>query len=111
VIQGSEGERLRFNVDTGLLILEREAEYRAGRISASGLFIFQLETISRNRLGYDGGIKAMHGDPYYNTDWRAFLLTLKEQLGLFDMADIIFAPVRNSTSRSYVEPTPTMSRP
>src|SRR5215218_5128769 len=73
VLQGTEDDRLRFSVDTGLLILEREAEYRAGRVSPAGLFVFQFEALSRNRLGYDGGIRAMRGDSYYDADWREFL--------------------------------------
>jgi hypothetical protein len=91
VLQGTEDDRLRFNADTGLLILQREAEYRAGRVSPAGLFVFQFETISRNRLGYDPGLRAMQADPYYDADWRRFLDDIKQQLGLLDFADIVFS--------------------
>lgn len=91
VLQATELERLRFGVETGLLILEREAEYRAGAVSPAGLFIFQFEAISRNRLGYEGGVRAMAGDGYYDADWRAFLGGLMGQLGLVDFPDILYA--------------------
>jgi len=91
VLQGAEDERLKFSLDTGLLILEREATYRAGQISPAGLFVFQFETISRNKLGYEPGLRAMRDDPYYDADWREFLDSLKQQLGLVDFADILYA--------------------
>lgn len=90
VLQGTEDERLKFSVETGLLILEREAEYRAGRVSPAGLFVFQFETLSRNRLGYDFGIRAMRGDSYYDADWREFLDMVRHQLGLIDFADLLY---------------------
>src|SRR5438477_8123928 len=52
VIRGTEEETMRFSADTALLVLEREAEYRAGRVSPAGLFIYQFEVLCRNRLGY-----------------------------------------------------------
>jgi hypothetical protein len=91
ILQGAEDERLKFSIETGLLILEREATYRAGNVSPAGLFVFQFETISRNKLGYEAGLRAMRDDAYYNPDWREFLDSLKQQLGLVDFADIIYA--------------------
>src|SRR5438128_7967529 len=41
IIQQTEEEKLRFSIETGLLILEREAKYRAGEVSPAGLFTFQ----------------------------------------------------------------------
>src|SRR5713101_6355978 len=43
VVEQTETDNLRFSIDTGLLVLEREAEYRAGQVSAPGLFVYQLE--------------------------------------------------------------------
>ncbi|MFQ3592147.1 MAG: hypothetical protein SNJ82_03030 [Gemmataceae bacterium] len=91
VLQGAEDERLKFSIETALLILEREATYRAGNVSPAGLFVFQFETISRNKLGYEMGLRAMRDDAYYDADWREFLDTLKQQLGLVDFADILYA--------------------
>ena len=63
VVSNAEAENLRFATETALTILEKEALYKAGGASASGLFVFQFECISRHRLGYDGGLPAMAGDP------------------------------------------------
>src|SRR5262249_23399160 len=38
IIRQTEEEGLRFNMDTALLILEREADYRAKQVSRPGLF-------------------------------------------------------------------------
>jgi hypothetical protein len=56
VIHESENERLRFDLRIGLEILRREAEYRAEAPTRQGLFLYQFEAISRNRLGYDRGL-------------------------------------------------------
>lgn len=91
VVQGSEEEARRFSTELALLVLEREAQFRAGSISKAGLFIYQFEALCRNRLGYDGGLKAMQADPFYDDDWRAFFEMVKVQLGLIDFADIVYA--------------------
>ena len=53
----------RFSMDTALLVLEREATYRASNPTRPGLFVYQFETICRNRLGYWDGLTAMSEDP------------------------------------------------
>ena len=56
----------------------------------SGLFFFQFECVSRNRLGYDAGLKAMSTDPVYDELWSTWLSRLRDQVGLVDTADLIF---------------------
>jgi hypothetical protein len=90
VMSQAEEDRRRFGMETALLVLEREAHYRAGPWTAPGLFVYQLETISRNRMGYDQGLRAMAEDPFYNADWRAYLETVRRQLGLVDFADLVY---------------------
>src|SRR5262245_6389800 len=51
VIAQAEKAGLRFSLPTALLVLEREANYRAGSVTPAGLFVYQFETLSRNRLG------------------------------------------------------------
>src|SRR3569623_551631 len=91
VIEGSEDPTRRFSIDQGLLALERAAEFRAGRVSPAGLFVYQFEVVSRNRLGYDAGLVAMRGDPGYDDGWREFLDIVKRQLGHVDFSDLIYA--------------------
>src|SRR3954451_11952261 len=45
VLAGTEDETRRFNIDMALLVLEREAEYRAGTPTLAGLFVYQFETL------------------------------------------------------------------
>ena len=90
VVSNAEAENLRFATETALTILEKEALYKAGGASASGLFVFQFECISRHRLGYDGGLPAMAGDPLYDDLWRQFLQDLRYQVGLIDFADLLY---------------------
>ena len=63
VIGEAETEDGRFDFRIALEILEREAEYRAEGASLQGIFLYQFETLCRNRLGYDQGLEAMAGDP------------------------------------------------
>src|SRR5689334_22465594 len=45
VVRGTEDAALRFNVDAGLLVLGREAEYRAADPPPAGLFVYQFEVL------------------------------------------------------------------
>ncbi len=90
VIQRTEQEHLRFSLETGLLILEREAEYRAGQPTAPGLFVYQFEVLCRNRLGYDEGLACLANDPFYDDRWRDYLGLVRRQIGAVDFADLIF---------------------
>jgi hypothetical protein len=88
VVNQSESDLSRFSMDQALLILEREAKFKAEGLPA--LFVFQFEALSRNRLGYTRGLAAMAGDPFYTEDWIDYILTLRTRLGDVDFADLIF---------------------
>jgi len=90
VVAQAEADLSRFPMEQALLILEREAEYKAKGPSLAGLFIYQFESLSRNRLGYNKGLAAMADDPMYDEDWREYILTLRARLGDVDFADLIF---------------------
>lgn len=95
VIQEAESERGKFDLRVGLLVLAREAEYRGGRFENStptpqGLFLYQFEVLCRNRLGYDHGIAAIAADPAFDAAWREWILTLRRQVGMVDLADLIY---------------------
>jgi hypothetical protein len=90
IVRGTEEENRRFSTDAGLLVLQREAEYRAGSPTRPGLFVYQFEVLCRNRLGYDGGLAAMEHDPFYDADWHDFLGMTRRQVGLVDFADIVY---------------------
>jgi hypothetical protein len=90
VVRMTELAAHRFNTETALLILEREAQYRAGQPTLPGLFAYQFETLSRNRLGYDEGLSAMSADPFYDAAWRDYLGMVRSQVGVLDFADLIY---------------------
>jgi hypothetical protein len=90
VIGESENERSRFDFVVALKILEREAEYRAGTPTPQAIFLYQFEALSRNRLGYDKGLEAIAGDPIFDDAWREWILTVRRQVGLIDLADLIY---------------------
>ncbi len=90
VIRQTEDESRRFNIETALLILEREAQYRSGSPTRPGLFTYQFEAISRNRLGYDEGLASMADDPFYDSDWMEFLEFVRRQVGIVDFTDMIY---------------------
>jgi hypothetical protein len=97
IIENTEIENRRFSIETALLVLEREAEYRAAQPTPAGLFIYQLEVLSRNRLGYDEGLQSMMADPLYDADWTQHFDLVRRQLGLIEFGDLIYV-----RSESYV---------
>ena len=56
----------------------------------SGFFFFQFESLARNRLGYDAGLTAMSKDPVFNDQWSKWMLDLRANVGLVDLADLLF---------------------
>lgn len=71
-------------------VLKREAEYRAKGFSRQGLFLYQFETLCRNRLRYDPGLLAISEDPAYDSDWQKWILIIRRQVGIIDFADMIY---------------------
>jgi hypothetical protein len=90
VMAEAENERQRFDLRIGLEVLRREAKYRAEGATRQGLFLYQLEVLCRNRMGYDYGLEAVAGDPAYDEAWRNWILTVRRQIGIIDLADLIF---------------------
>lgn len=91
VIEQAEAEGLRFSMETALVLLEREAAYKAGPLTPAGLFVYQFEALSRNRLGYQHGLECMRADPLYDADWQGFLDMVRAQLGVVDFGDLVYA--------------------
>jgi len=90
VVGEAERETGRFDFRIALEVLQREAEYRAKEPSPAGMFVFQFETLCRNRLGYDRGLESIAGDPIYDEGWREWILTVRRQIGLIDFADMLY---------------------
>jgi hypothetical protein len=90
VVEQAEDPRNRFSIDVALLVLEREAKYRSETPTPQGLFVYQFETLSRNRLGYDEGLRNMEADPFYDATWKGYLDFVRRQVGAVDFADLVY---------------------
>lgn len=90
VVAEAEDERGRLDMITGLEILRREAEYRARGASPQGVFLYQFESLCRNRLRYDPGLLAVSQDPIFDAAWSQWILNVRRQIGLIDLADMIY---------------------
>ena len=90
VITQAEYEGGRFDIRTALAILEREAAYRGEGATPQGLFFYRFECLSRNRLDYGHGLEAVADDAAFDDDWRSWIHTVSRQVGLIDLADLVF---------------------
>lgn len=90
VISEAENDRSRFDMTLALKILAGEARYRADGVTKQGLFLYEFESIARNRLGYDRGLEAIAGDPLFDEHWKQWILLVRHQVGLVDFADLIY---------------------
>jgi len=103
VMGEAESDVRRFDLRVGLEILALEANYRAEGATRQGLFLYQLEVLSRNRLGYDAGLEAVAGDPAFDASWRNWIQTVRRQIGIVDLADLLFVRSEFYHERKAVE--------
>ena len=101
VMSEAEDEEGRFDLRTALLILEREAQYLAETGTPEGLFFYRFECLSRNRLDYMRGLSATAADDIFNDDWKNWITMVSRQVGLIDLADLIYVRSADSDSPSY----------
>ena len=103
LIQEAEEEGGRFDIRTAVEILQCEVEYRASDPSPAGLFLFQFETLCRNRLKYDQGLKAISQDSCFNSDWQSWILIVRRQMGIVDFADMVYVRSKHYYHRRFGE--------
>jgi hypothetical protein len=90
VVNQAETARQKFEIGTAFLVLEREAAYKAAGVTQAGLYVYQLETITRNRLGYLPGLEAMAADPHYDPLWREYIAFVRRQMGDIDLGQLVY---------------------
>jgi len=90
VIRQAETAGLKFSMPTALLVLEREAAYKAEAPTRPGLFVYQFETITRNRLGYLDGLAAAAADPHYDPAWAEYIDFVRRQVGVIDFGELLY---------------------
>ncbi len=114
VIKQSEEDNRKFSAATAMIVLEREALYRANNPTKPGLFVYQFETVCRNRLGYDDGLWAMENDPMYDADWREYFRTVRKSVGIVEFAELVYLRSENyladmrRTQPDYLPPVPPL---
>jgi hypothetical protein len=95
VLAQSESDTNRLTFEQATMILEREATYRATEPTPAGLFVFQIEALSRNRLGYLEGLRRMSQDGAFDEDWCEYFELVRHQLGERELPELVF--VRSET--------------
>ncbi|MFO0936502.1 MAG: hypothetical protein U0798_08335 [Gemmataceae bacterium] len=90
LVRQAEDERSRLTMTAAFMALEREATYKASQPTQAGLFVYQFETIARNRLSYDEGLAASAADPFYSKDWKDYLELVRIQVGAVDFCDLVY---------------------
>lgn len=90
VMKEAERDDGKFDYLIALQILEKEAHCRAEKMIPQGMFLYQFEALSRNRLKYEEGLEAISRDPVFDEAWSEWILLLRRQLGLLDFAEMIF---------------------
>ena len=110
IIEAAEDERGRFDMRVAVDVLRYEAAYRSKDATAPGLFLYQFETLARNRLRYDSGLEAVSRDTMYDDAWREWILTVRRQIGIVDLADMIYVRsedyIRRRTQPALPPPEP-----
>lgn len=91
IMAKAEDETVKFDLLIALKILQHEVEYRStDNVTSSGLFLFQFECLSRNRLGYHDGIQSIADDPQFESEWRDWILWMRQQLGAAEFCDFLY---------------------
>ena len=90
LVSEAENDRGRFDMQLAFLILEKEALLRSQNVSPVTMFLFQFESICRNRLNYDLGLTAMSRDPICDATWASWILDIRHKIGIVDIADLVY---------------------
>jgi hypothetical protein len=90
LVRQAEEPRTRFTTLGALQVMEQEARYKSETPTHAGLFVFQFESISRNRLGFDDGLRAVEGDPFYPKIWQEYVDVVRRKVGVFDFCDLVY---------------------
>ncbi len=90
IIESAEEERGRFDMNTALLVLEHEAQFRSESSDPASFFFYHFEAICRNRLDYDYGLMAISKDPIYDDSWKNWIQKVRHQIGIVDLADLVY---------------------
>ncbi len=106
LVSQAETDTGRFTMQAALQSLEAEATYRVSGATPQGMFFYQFEVLCRSRLNYDKGLTAISGDPMFDATWTKWILMLRAQIGLVDLADLLFLASEEYRERLVVADEP-----
>jgi hypothetical protein len=52
--------------------------------------VYEFEVLSRNRLGYEEGLRAMQQDGFFDDAWRDYVETVRRSIGEVEFADLVY---------------------
>ena len=90
VVGEAEDDVGKFDMVLALEMLARDAEYRAKGATAQGIFLYEFESLARNRLHYDRGFQAIACDAIFDQSWRDWIAIVRHQIGLVEFADLLY---------------------
>jgi len=99
LMQEAENDRGRFDMRIAIAVLRFEAEFLAESPTPQGLFLYQFETLCRNRLSYDQGLQAIAKDPLYESHWRDWIMHVRHKIGVIDFADLVYVSSEHYVTR------------
>jgi hypothetical protein len=111
VIGEAERDVGRFDMILALEVLAREAEYRARGAKAQGIFLYEFESLARNRLRYDPGLQAIACDSIFDQSWKEWIAIVRHQIGLVDFADLIYVRSEHYARRQMADDAGTQGPP
>lgn len=107
VMARAEDDVSKFEQVTALQILERQARYIAEGHCRPGLFIYQFECVTRNRLGFADGLRAMAVDPAYDERWQQWIRKVIHQLGVAELSELVYRASAHYRNRRQSAAAPT----
>lgn len=99
VVGEAERDTGRFDMVLALEVLAREADYRAKGATAQGIFVYEFESLARNRLPYDAGLQAIACDDVFDQNWKDWIAIVRRQIGLVEFADLIYVRSQHYANR------------
>ncbi len=90
LVSTAEEERGSFDMRIALELLYHEAKLRSDDAGCISMFFYQFETLCRHSLDYDYGMQAIAGDAVYDTRWQKWILNIRRQIGMIEIANIVY---------------------
>ena len=92
---------------TALLVLEREAAYRAETADPAGAVRLPVRDDRPQPARLLEGYVAIAADPFYDEEWRAYIDAVRARSAMIDFADLVYLRSELVRDRSSARRNPT----